>query len=112
MQAKRLIRRGCYIADERDAWREHRPPTEVENGYLLERGWEEYAKWYLGIDRDEHRDVKAKYKFPFGDFEDVHLCGLASIESGARLYAHDEIETAAHELRAMIDGRRRPQPLR
>ena len=108
--AKSLIRRGRYVADERAAWSEHRLRTEVENEFLLEWGWEEYARWYLGVDRDEHHDVKAKYRFPFTDFADVHRCGLLSAESGARLYGHDEIAMAARELCTLIDVRRRPPP--
>ena len=110
--AKRLIRRARYVADDRDAWTRHRPRVEVENAYILEHGSEEYAKWYLGIDRNEHHDVKQKYRFPFGDFEDVHRCGLLFGESQARLYGHEDIEQAARELYTMIDDRLRAQPSR
>ena len=111
-KAKRLIRRGRYVADSRDAWTKHRPPVEVENAFLLDRGWEEYATWALAVDRDEHHDVKQKYLFPYGDFEDVHQCALLSTESQARLYGHDEVAKAARELSAMIDERIRLQPSR
>jgi len=110
--AKRLIRRGRYVADEREAWSAHRPSMEAENAYLLDRGWEDYAKWYLGIDRDEHHDLKHKHLFPYSDFEDVHQCALFSAESQARLYGHDEIAKAAHELYTMIGERLRMQPSR
>lgn len=109
-KAKRLIRRGRYIADEREAWSAHRPPVEEENDFLIDRGWEEYATWYLGVDRGEHHDVKAKYKFPYSDFEDVHRCALVAVESSARLYGHDDVASAAHELIEMIDERLRAQP--
>ena len=111
-QAKRLIRRARYVADEREAWSAHRPPIEEENEYLVGRGWEQYAMWNLGIDREEHRDAKAKYKFLYGDFEDVHRCALVSIASRARLYGHDDVAAGANELIAMIDERVRSQPTR
>ena len=111
-KAKRLIRRARYIADDRDAWSAHRPPVEVENVYLLDRGWEEYATWYLAVDRDEHHDVKQKHLFPYSDFEDVHRCALLSTESQARLYGHDEVAKAARALAEMIDERIRMQPSR
>ena len=112
--AKRLIRRGRYVADDRDAWTAHRPPIEVENAFLVELGWEKYAIWCLGVDREEHHDVKQKYLFLYGDFEDVHQCALLSAESQARLYGHDEVARGARELAAMIDERigARPQPSR
>jgi hypothetical protein len=107
--AKRLIREGRYVADERDAWSEHQPSAERENDYLLRHGFEEYAKWYLGIDRAEHKDVKARYKFPYGDFAKVHRCGLLSAESRAGQYKHLDIEKAAHDLH---DARRRERESR
>ncbi|MDB4934972.1 MAG: hypothetical protein JWP87_1944 [Labilithrix sp.] len=111
-QAKRLIREGRYVVDERDAWSEHQPSAERENDYLLEQGWEDYGKWYLGIDRAEHTEVKAKYKFPYGDVAMVHRCGLLSAESRAGQYKYADIEKAAHELHDMIDAGRRERASR
>jgi hypothetical protein len=51
----------------------------------------------------KNASTKARYKFPFGDFEKVHRCGVLSAESRAGQYKHHEIELAAAHLHGMID---------
>jgi hypothetical protein len=106
-RAKRLIREARYVADGPDGWSKDRPPVEVENDYLLEHGDEGFATWYLGVDRDEHHDVMRKYGFAYGDFENVHVCGLVAVEALARQQGYEDIQAAARELRRMIDERLR-----
>lgn len=103
--AKRLIADARYVADEAAASRAHRPPVELENEWLLERGDEAYTLWHLGVDHDEHHDPKAKYVYAYGDFEDVHRCALADVARRARAASHVEIEQAARELERLIDDR-------
>ena len=105
--ARRLIRLGRYVADERDDWSEHRPSVEEENQYLVDHDLEDYGKWYLGINREARHDIKAKFELPYGDFENVHRCGVLLAESRAAEYGRRDIEAAAHELHEMIDERRR-----
>jgi hypothetical protein len=101
--AQALIKKGEFVYDQRDAWSEHQPSAQKENEFIQLYGFEEYAKWYLGIN-DEHREhTKGRYEFPYGDFEKVHRCGLISAESRAGQYKHFDIEKAAHQLHEMID---------
>ena len=102
--ARALIDRGEYVLDEKDMWSEHQPSTRQENAYLEDHGFEEYARWYLGIDTDEDEDNKGRYKFPYGDFERVHRCGVLSAESRAAQYKHHDIEAAAAHLHGAIDA--------
>src|SRR6266571_6755949 len=81
--AIKLIERGAFVFDERDMWSEHQPSAQDENEYLKAHGFGEYGKWYLGIDTAEDEDTKGMYKFPYGDFEKVHRCGVLSAESRA-----------------------------
>lgn len=104
--AKRLIKSGHRVLDDRDAWSEHRPSTQQENEYIAEHGHTEYAHWYLGIDDEHDPDTKGRYKFPYGDFENVHRCGVLSAESRAAQYKHDDIEAAAAHLHGMLDAYR------
>jgi hypothetical protein len=105
--AKSLIQKGKFVFDERDAWSEHQPSTAVENEFIRINGFEEYAKWHLGIN-DEHREhTKGRYEFPYGDFKKVHRCGLITAESRAGQYKHYDIETAAHKLHEKIDSKHR-----
>jgi hypothetical protein len=50
-------------------------------------------------------DTKGHYEFPYGDFKDVHRCGLLSAESRAGQYKHYDIENAAAHLHGMLDAR-------
>ncbi len=63
-QAKRLIKAGRFVHDDRDAWSEHQPSAEQENAYLEQHGFGEYARWYLGVDDEQDEDTKGRYKFP------------------------------------------------
>jgi len=65
-------------------------------------GFEEYAKWHLGIDERHAENSKARYKFPCGDFKNVHRCAVLAVQSRAGQYRHYDIEKAAIELREMI----------
>jgi hypothetical protein len=104
--AKMLIARGNFIFDGRDAWSEHRPTAQQENEFIWLHGFQQYAKWYLGINDEKPENTKARYEFPFGDFVNVHRCGLLSAESRAGQYKHRDIENAAHKLHQMMGPRR------
>jgi hypothetical protein len=102
--AKELIKEGHVVFDERDAWSEHQPSAEKENEFIHQHGFNDYGKWHLGIDDEKPEETKERYKFPFGDFKDVHRCGVLSTESRAGQYKHFDIENAAAHLHGMIDA--------
>jgi hypothetical protein len=85
--AKALVHKRKVVRDERDDWSEHQPSTEKENEFIRLHGFAEYAKWHLGMDDEKSEDTKARYKFPYGDFEKVHRCGVLSAESRAGQYS-------------------------
>jgi hypothetical protein len=103
--AKQLIKDGNFVADERDNWSEHRPSAAQENQYIDEHGFGKYGQWYLGIDDSESQETKSRYKFPYGDFEKVHRCGVLAAESRAGQYKYNDIEQAAAHLHGMVEGR-------
>ena len=102
--AKQLINKGCFVADERDDWSEHQPSTEEENKFIQEHGMAEFGKWHLGIDEEHDQQTKGRYKFPYGDFRNVHRCAVISAESRAGQYKHYDVENAAAHLHGMIDS--------
>lgn len=102
--AKELVTEGKFVSDERDAWSEHQPSAEQENEFIREHGWNEYGRWHLGVDTDEPEETKAHYKFPYGDFVNVHRCAVLSAESRAGQYKYLDIERAAAHLHGMIDA--------
>jgi hypothetical protein len=104
--AKKLINEGRIVLDERDAWSEHRPTAEQENGFIRLRGFAEYGRWYLGINDEKPEQTKEHYEFPYGDFSKVHRCGVLSAESRAGQYQHYDIENAVAHLHGMLDARK------
>jgi hypothetical protein len=84
------------VLDDRDDWSEHRPSAEDENRFIEEHGWREYGEWSPGIDDEADPETKARYKFPYGDFEAVHRCGVIAAEVRA---AQREAGAARRQLR-------------
>jgi hypothetical protein len=105
--AQAKVKDGRVVVDERDDWSEHQPSTRAENEFIEAHGWDEYANWHLGVDDEASEHTKAKYKYPYGDFERVHRCGLLSAEVRAGRNKHRDIEDATVRLRDMIDERDR-----
>jgi hypothetical protein len=105
--AARIIKEGHVIADGKGAWANHRPSTDLENEFIRQHGFGEYAKWHLAIDDRYAENTKRRYKFPYGDFKDVHRCGVLAVEARARQHAHTDIENAAAQLLEMIAARQK-----
>ena len=101
--AKELIKEGQVIADGRGAWGEHQPSAGAENEFIRLHGFGEYAKWHLGIDDRYAENTKRRYRFPYGDFKNIHRCGLLAAQSRAAQRKYFEIANAAAQLKAMID---------
>ena len=102
--AQKLIKDGRYVLDDRDDWSEHQPSTDQQNRYLEEHRPSEYGKWFLGADDEHDPDRKGHYKYPYGDFEKVHRCGVLSAESRAGQYKHEDVKSAAAHLHGMLEA--------
>jgi hypothetical protein len=102
-QAQRLIKSGRVVRDERDDWSEHQPTAEEENRFVEEHGWREYGSWHLAADDEHDAETKEHWKFPYGDFEQVHRCGLLAAESRAGQYGYDDVKSAAAHLHGMVE---------
>jgi hypothetical protein len=104
--AQDLIRSGHRVLDERDDWSEHQPSAAEENEFITEHGWGAYGRWHLGVDEEKRKETKAHYKFPYGDFKDVHRCAVLAAESRAGQRKYSDIELAAAHLHGMLDEER------
>jgi hypothetical protein len=102
--AKELIASGKYVFDDRDAWSEHQPTAAEENRFIEQQGFDEYARWFLGVDTEAPEDTKRRYKFPYGDFRRVHRCGLLAAESRASQRKYRDIELAISHLHGMLEA--------
>ena len=96
--AMELIKEGQVLADGKGGWTKHRPSADEENEFIRLHGFAQYSKWHLGIDRRFSENSKRRYKFPYGDFTNVHRCGLLAVKARARQYGYGEIGNAAAEL--------------
>jgi subtilisin-like proprotein convertase family protein len=104
--AKKLIDDRHVVLDDRDAWSEHQPSTRAENEFIAEHGWDAYGRWHLGVDDESRKDTKEHWKFPYGDFKDVHRCAVLSAESRAAQRKYDDIKTAVAHLHGMLEALR------
>jgi len=96
--ARQLIKEGRAVPDRKGAWRGDKPSTAQENEFIRAHGFNEYGKWHLGIDNRHSAGSKAHYKFPFGDFNSLHRCGLLAVKARAHEYGYGDIEAAADQL--------------
>jgi hypothetical protein len=102
--AKERVRSGDVVIDDRDDWSEHQPSAQQENEYIEEHGMDAYGRWHLGIDDERPTDTKGHFKFPYGDFEKVHRCGVLAAESRAAQNDYEDIKAAAAHLHGMLEG--------
>jgi hypothetical protein len=96
--ASQLIQGGQLITDGKGGWREHKPSLAMENEFIRVHGFAEYAKWHLGVDERFAVNTKRRYKFPYGDFKNVHRCGLLAVKARAAEYKYHDIADAAARL--------------
>jgi hypothetical protein len=104
--ARKLIDGGHVVLDDRDAWSEHQPSAREENEFIAEHGWDAYGRWHLGVDPERRKDTKEHWKFPYGDFKEVHRCAVLSAESRAAQRNYDDVKTAVAHLHGMLEALR------
>jgi hypothetical protein len=105
--AKRLIEQGKFTNDEREAWSDHHPSTQTEEEFIEKNDFFEYGKWFLGVNDDYREYTRRYYEFPYGDFENVHRCGILAAQSRAGQQKYLDVEKAAADLIAVIDNEAR-----
>jgi hypothetical protein len=105
-RAKKLVNDGKVVLDDRDAWSEHQPSAAEENAFIEAHGYAEYGRWHLAIDDESRPQTKGHYKFPYGDFGDLHRCAVLAAESRAGQRKYMDVEMAAAHLHGMVDALR------
>jgi hypothetical protein len=104
--AAKLIGERRIVLDDRDDWSEHQPSAREENDFIAEHGWAAYGRWHLGVDDERPKDTKGHYKFPYGDFKNVHRCAILSAESRAAQRSYEDIKVAVAHLHGMLEALR------
>ncbi len=99
--AQQLIDEGHYAINT--VWNRNEPTPNQENQFLDGHSWDEYAQWYLAVETDDQPDTKARYKFPVGDFRNLHRSGVIAAKQRAGQQHYAEVEQAADELLDLFD---------
>ena len=102
-RARELIEKRQYVLDS--DWGEVQPDADVENRYLPNHRWDEYALWHLGLTDGATDETKARYAFVFGDLRRIHRSGIIACHFRAAEWRHKAIELAAHDLLQRLDRR-------
>jgi hypothetical protein len=100
--ARRLIDSRQYVLDS--DWGEVQPRAEDQNRFLESHGWDEYARWHLGLTEGAADETKARYAFVYGDFRRLHRTGLIACVYRASEWRHKAVELAAHDLLQHLDN--------
>jgi len=66
--------------------------------------WDEYEKWFLGVDTEANDETKEKYKYPYGKDGKVYRRGVIAVKIRASQQGVIDIRDAADELLQMIDA--------
>lgn len=103
--AKKLIKRGDYEMFKKSEWAEEQATPDEENNYINHHTTSEFGLWFLGITTD-NPTTKKDYEYPYGDFNEVHLCGLQDSLERAIENGDKEIVAAAQELIALIKAQK------
>ena len=98
-QAQELIADRRFAMDDREAWSAHRPSPRDATEFIAAHGWDAYGRWHLGVEDALPARTKPHYRFPYGDFRDVHRCAIRSAD-------HDAIRSAARFLDELLETAR------
>lgn len=90
---------------EPSSW-QHPTPAE-ETAYLEANGWDEFSKWYLGVDTSADPETKAHYGYIYtSDFKTVDRQGLRAIRQRAAQNGMTSIFAAAGKMIEKIDSKK------
>ena len=93
-------------------WGRAQPSADLENAYLENHSWDDFALWHLGLTVGAADETKARYAFVVGDLRRVHRTGLIACVYRAAEWNHKAIELAAHDLLQQLDARSQRVPRR
>jgi len=101
--ANSLIENGDII--EPSSW--ERPSVELENDYIEKNGWDEFSKWFLGVDTAEDAETKGHYGYIYtSDFKTVDRQGLRAIRQRAAQNGLTSVFAAAGKMIEKIDAKK------
>ena len=99
--ARRLLDDDQYMINT--VWRTSAPTPEQERRFAESHGWDDYSKWYLGVDPDAPVDSIERYKFPYGNFQKLHRSGVIAAKQRAAQNQYDDIVEGTDVLLDLLD---------
>ena len=81
-RAQQLIAERRIVADKAADWDTHKPSARDEDLFIAQHGWAAYERCTSALPAR----TKAHYRFPYGDFRDVHRCAVRAAERQEALY--------------------------
>jgi hypothetical protein len=86
------------------------PALDPEGEHVHRRARDACLRPLAPRHRDQQdKDNKGRYKFPYGDFENIHRCALLAAESRAGQRTYTDIQLAAAHLHGMVEEIRQTQ---
>src|SRR5689334_690786 len=85
-RAQELIADRRIVVDTAADWDAHKPSARDEDLFIAQHGWDAYERWHLAVDAALPARTKLHYRFPYGDFRDVHRCAIHAAEGHEALY--------------------------
>ncbi len=80
------------------------PSTSAEDDYIESRGFDRFADWYLGVNKEATPDTKGRFRYPYtDDFKTISINGLNAIRSRSAQNDETDIFEEAGRLRELID---------
>lgn len=101
-QARKLIDDGQV--DRETEWSDAAPSTDDGNDVIESEGWETFGRWHLGIDPEASEETKARFAFPYGNFETVNRAALIHGKQRASQNDHDDLVEAFDDLLQRVDA--------
>lgn len=102
--ARELIDQGRF--DDETEWSKAAPSTSDTNDEIDDAGFDDFARWHLGVDENASEGTKGRYAFPYGDFDKVNRAALIHAKQRAVQNDHDAVAKAADELLERLDRKR------
>ena len=82
------------------------PSTSAEDDYIESEGFDRFADWYLGENKEATPDTKGRFRYPFtDDFKTISINGLNAIRTRSAQNDETDIFEEAGRLRELIDER-------
>src|SRR3954468_1800428 len=85
-RAQDLIADRRIVADAAADWDAHKPSGRDEDLFIAQHGRAAYERWHLGVGEALPARTKPHYRFPYGDFRDVHRYAVRAAEGQEALY--------------------------